>query len=247
MRPIAIGAMLLAGTGTAMAQSAPRETAAFPQLAVTGAYGHIDTLVRSLIMSEPNKENVAQRSSCSPVPPLRTETAQILVERIAAEEQFDPEFARSVAKIESHYVSTALSNKGAYGLMQLMPETARRFKVDLCDPSDNIRGGIHYLRVLQDRYRNPFFVLAAYNAGEEAVQKSRGVPPFPETVRFIADVMNDFYAWPAPASEKPSTFHSEAAGSAGVLEISKTQAQPEDKTKSGLPASWSAGFVMHIE
>ena len=86
--------------------------------------------------------------------------------------------------------------------MQLRPETARRFNVDLCDPEANVRGGVRFLRSLHERYRNPFFILAAYNAGEEAVEKSRGVPPYPETVRFVADVMNDFYAWPDPCAER---------------------------------------------
>ena len=54
------------------------------------------------------------------------------------------------------------------------------------DPEANVRGGVRFLRFLHDRYKNPFFILAAYNAGEEAVQKSRGVPPYPETVRFVA-------------------------------------------------------------
>jgi soluble lytic murein transglycosylase-like protein len=120
---------------------------------------------------------------CAEAAALPVEQAKALVARVAAEEAFYPEFVLSVAKIESGFGSTARSDKGAYGLMQLMPDTAQRFKVDLCDPEGNIRGGIRLLRTLHARYRNPFFILAAYNAGEEAVRKSRGVPPFPETVR----------------------------------------------------------------
>lgn len=187
---------------------------------------------------------------------LSSDQARALVLRIATEESFYPEFVLSVAKIESHYVSTARSPKGAYGLMQLTPDTAQRFKVDLCVPADNVRGGIRYLRFLHDRYKNPFFILAAYNAGEKAVLESRGVPPYPETVRFIADVMNDFYTWrvigtgprenPVPAGAANAV----AQSTPNIIEIapapqSGASAKPESK-----PAphdQWSEDFVMHVE
>jgi hypothetical protein len=76
--------------------------------------------------------------------------------------------------------------------MQLMPGTADRFGVtDICDPEQNIDGGVRYLRELTEEFRNPLLVAAAYNAGEDNVRKHGGIPPFKETVRYVADVLNN--------------------------------------------------------
>ncbi|MCO5079786.1 MULTISPECIES: lytic transglycosylase domain-containing protein [unclassified Chelatococcus] len=157
--------------------------------------------------------------------------------RIATEEKFSPDFVQSVAKNESRYNSIALSEKGAFGLMQLLPQTADRFKVDLCDPADNVRGGIRFLRSLQDKYKNLFFVLAAYNAGEEAVAKSRGVPPYPETVRFVAQVINDFNSWPTPGGDP------RASAQPDVVEM----APRADAGRQRAGRQWNDGFVMHVD
>jgi len=198
-------------------------------------------------------------SPCSGAAALPEDAAKDLVERVAAEEGFYPDFVLSIAKIESRYVSTALSEKGAYGLMQLEPDTARRFNVDLCKPEDNVRGGIRYLRVLHARYRNPFFILAAYNAGEEAVRRSRGVPAFPETVRFVADVMNDFYTWPDPAQGPKGSAVVAAAATPSIVEVVPGSAAPSPDAKPaspapasrtnapGAPPAWSGGFVLHVD
>jgi len=172
--------------------------------------------------------------------------AEALVRRVAQAEDFYPDFVLSVARIESHFRADQVSPKGAVGLMQLMPATAARFAVDICDPADNVRGGVRYLRVLHDRYHNPFYMLAAYNAGEDAVAQYRGVPPFPETVRYVADVINDFYTLPSPgiasaaramsAADSPAR-HSPARRPTSAP--SSAAAQPE--------AGWSQGFVMHVE
>ena len=148
-----------------------------------------------------------------------------MVIRVATEEDFYPDFVLAVAKIESRFNSVAISEKGAFGLMQLMPETAKRFQVDLCDPAGNVRGGVRFLRVLHEKYRNPFYILAAYNAGEDAVEKSRGVPASAETLRYVAEVINDFYALPAPGR--------------AVAGKSPSRAPPR--------AGWNDGFVMHID
>ena len=207
-------------------------------------------------------------ASCKETDALPTDAARALVARIAAEEGFFPEFVLSVAKIESRYVSTALSDKGAFGLMQLMPDTAQRFNVDLCDPEGNVRGGIRFLRSLHERYRNPLFILAAYNAGEEAVRKSRGVPPYPETIRFVADVVNDFYAWPAAAGvgDRPlaggrptGAARMAAASLPDIVELDPAgaAAAPNGKpvrnvdtgSRPASPAAprWNDGFVMHVD
>lgn len=195
------------------------------------------------------------RSPCPAVAALPVDAAQALVARVATEENFFPDFVLSVAKVESRYVSTAFSDKGAYGLMQLMPETARRYAVDLCDPEANVRGGIRLLRALHARYRNPLFILAAYNAGEDVVRRTRGVPPFPETVRFVADILNDYYVWPdiAGSAKAPAIL---AAATPGIVELdtagtpqTTAVAVPDRTNPKSVSAAprWDGGFVMHVE
>lgn len=200
------------------------------------------------------------KSPCAESAALSPEAARELVARVAGQEEFYPEFVLAVAKVESRFVSTARSDKGAYGLMQLMPDTAKRFEVDLCDPEGNVRGGIRLLRTLHARYRNPLFILAAYNAGEDAVRKSRGVPPFPETVRFVADVLNDFYTWPSPGGEKTSA-RLAAAATPGIVEFEPARLgapEPAALDRAGQPPSspvpaaaaaprWNDGFVLHVD
>jgi hypothetical protein len=112
-----------------------------------------------------------------------------LVERFASEQHVPAKIVHAVIKVESNYQEHARSRKGAMGLMQLMPETARRFAVvNPYEPSSNIEGGIKYLRVLLDRFELPL-ALAAYNAGEAAVLKFGGIPPYPETQNYVRRVL----------------------------------------------------------
>jgi soluble lytic murein transglycosylase-like protein len=112
------------------------------------------------------------------------------VERIAAEEAIPALLIHSVIKVESNYNPFAVSPKGALGLMQLMPETARRFGVaDVFNPIDNMQGGAKYLHYLLDLYGGNYtLAIAAYNAGEAAVEKYGSVPPFPETRNYVVQV-----------------------------------------------------------
>ena len=180
---------------------------------------------------------------------MPADEARALVERIATEENFYPTFVLSVAKIESRYVSTTQSEKGAYGLMQLMPVTAQRYGVDICQPADNVRGGVRYLRFLHERYRNPFFILAAYNAGEDALEKNHGVPPYPETVRFVSEVINDFYAWPLPSSSGRTSSAGTAQARPAVDDVGNPDVpgSPATKPETNEAAQWSGGFVMHVQ
>ena len=100
----------------------------------------------------------------------------------------------SIIKAESDYDSRALSVKGAAGLMQLMPDTATQYGVrDRFDPEDNIMGGVRYLKDLCKLFNNNTkFVLAAYNAGQNAISKFGGIPPYPETREYIRRVMADY-------------------------------------------------------
>jgi len=118
------------------------------------------------------------------------------IERIARQNKLEPALVHAVISAESGYNPRAVSPKGAMGLMQLMPGTARRFGVqDAFDPVSNIKGGARYLRVLLDQFKNIKLVLAAYNAGENAVIRYRNnIPPYDETRTYVFRVIN-FYLY----------------------------------------------------
>jgi soluble lytic murein transglycosylase-like protein len=101
----------------------------------------------------------------------------------------------SIIKVESDYDPRAVSKKGAMGLMQLMPPTARQYGVrDVFDPRENIKGGVRYLKDLMELYEaNTDLVLAAYNAGQSAVAKYGGIPPYRETIDYIDKVKRNGY------------------------------------------------------
>jgi len=106
----------------------------------------------------------------------------------------DPDLIRAVIKAESDFKVSARSNKGAMGLMQLMPDPARLHTVTAAyNPGENVEGGARHLRMLLDRYQGDLELsLAAYNAGSAAVEKHRGIPPFPETREYVRRVLR-FY------------------------------------------------------
>lgn len=106
----------------------------------------------------------------------------------------DAALVRAVVKAESDYNPLAVSNKGARGLMQLMPETARDLAVtNVYDVEDNVDGGVRYLRNMLERFGgNMKLALAAYNAGPAAVEKHNGIPPYPETRTYVDRVLR-FY------------------------------------------------------
>jgi transglycosylase-like protein with SLT domain len=114
----------------------------------------------------------------------------------------DAAFVSAVIKAESNFNPHARSSKGALGLMQLMPATAARLGVRRWfDPEANIRGGVRYLKTLCVRFSNaPELVLAAYNAGEEAVDAYQGVPPYRETVGYVKKILG----WWSPDPLSPS-------------------------------------------
>ena len=109
----------------------------------------------------------------------------------------DADLIRAIIKVESDFDSTARSLKGATGLMQLMPETARLHNVeDLYDPSANIEGGVRHLKLLLGKYQGDLELsLAAYNAGIKAVEKHGGVPPFAETRDYVRRVLNYYQTY----------------------------------------------------
>ncbi len=113
-----------------------------------------------------------------------------IIDRVSAANGVPARLVRAVIKVESDYQEHARSRKGAMGLMQLMPETARRFAVaDPYNPRQNIEGGIKYLKTLLDRFPEVGLALAAYNAGEAAVDRFRGIPPYAETRDYVSRIL----------------------------------------------------------
>jgi TPR repeat protein len=117
-----------------------------------------------------------------------------LVNQIASWHQVDPKLALSIVSVESSFRTNARSKANAMGLMQLIPSTAARFNVkDAFDASQNVKGGVRYLRWLLDRYHDDIkLVAAAYNAGEGAVDKYNGIPPYQETQDYVSKVLHRY-------------------------------------------------------
>jgi soluble lytic murein transglycosylase-like protein len=138
-------------------------------------------LVRSLV---PAPRIAASGLNASTDPDVRG-----LVAEAAKNFDVNPLLVDSVIQVESNYNPFAVSPKGAQGLMQLMPGTAQRFGVtDSFDPKQNIEAGVRYLKFLEDTFQDDRLAVAAYNAGEKAVAKYKDVPPYRETVSYVAKV-----------------------------------------------------------
>ena len=112
------------------------------------------------------------------------------VRQTAKRYSLEPSLVKAVIRAESNFDPTAVSPKGAMGLMQLMPDTARMHEVrNAFDPTENIHGGARHLRYLMDRYAGKLdLVLAAYNAGTKPVDECRGIPRIPETEEYVRRV-----------------------------------------------------------
>lgn len=115
------------------------------------------------------------------------------INKAASRYQLDPALVHAVIAIESSYRSDVVSRAGAMGLMQLMPQTAKRFSVnDPFEPQDNIEGGTRYLKLLIDQFNSLQLALAAYNAGENAVKRYGTIPPYKETQNYVKKVIKQY-------------------------------------------------------
>lgn len=121
-----------------------------------------------------------------------------IIERYAARYNVDPTLVRAVIQVESNFNPNCVSNKGARGLMQLMPATAKRFGVtNIHDPEQNIHGGIRFLAYLQQLFNDDLTrIFAGYNAGENAVLKYGGIPPYAETSTYVVRALTVYHGRP---------------------------------------------------
>ncbi len=161
---------------------------AFAQVIEVGPSGISSVAGPSIFTPEGAKSIVPERASVKVGAPT---SAQPLLERAGEASDLSPRLLEAIAYVESRFRQDAVSPKGAIGMMQLMPGTAGDLGVDAHDPAQNAHGGAAYLRKMLVMFDNDVeLAVAAYNAGPEAVKKYDGVPPYAETRKYVAAVMD---------------------------------------------------------
>jgi len=181
------------------------------------AFFWVSSLAGSPIHSYLNEDGVkilTNLSVLAPTKPIFKEPANgsgqadflPLIQNAAGRYDIDPDLVRAIIKVESDFQPLAVSSKNCKGLMQLHPDTARRFGVkNSFDPAQNIEGGIRYLKFLMGFFdRKLDLVLASYNAGENAVKRHGGIPPYSETkgyVRKVQALYSSYRQWAAKIAQ----------------------------------------------
>jgi TPR repeat protein len=173
-----------------------------------------------MLPPEPEEAEVRDDEALGPfalLPPEKKKIADVVIQTAPAY-AIDPRLALAIVAVESDFQPRATSPKDARGVMQLIGDTAARFDVkNRMDVADNVRGGLAYLRWLLAYYKGKVkLAVAAYNAGEAAVDKYRGVPPYPETREYVRRVSQLFPSEthpydPAVVGPSPALFHSASA------------------------------------
>ena len=185
---------------------------------IVRADAHTGRLVRSVVVTPRVIAPESAPDSASPAPAADSTTPNIsvaqgslteMIDAIAERNQVEAPLVHSVIKAESNYNPTALSPKGAQGLMQLIPSTARRFGVsNSFNVQENVEGGVRYLKFLMELYHNDYVkVIAAYNAGEGAVARYGGIPPYSETINYVYRVGKNLKAARQFAEAKATEHH----------------------------------------
>jgi soluble lytic murein transglycosylase-like protein len=133
----------------------------------------------------------AQTAPSLPTETLKSTPYGEIIAAVSEAHGVDPMLVKALIQVESNYKPRARSPKGAMGLMQLMPATAREYKVrNPFDPKSNIEAGIKHLKSLIERFDGVEMALAAYNAGEGAVRKFKGIPPYRETRNYVSKILS---------------------------------------------------------
>jgi soluble lytic murein transglycosylase-like protein len=235
MRFCLIAVVLLSPVMIVQSLQAESETVPLPRMAsVVRVDPRTGRLVRAFVP-------VNRRMQPVRISPQSTEDSPVrdLVADAAKRYEVSPALVDSVIQVESNYNPFAVSPKGAQGLMQLMPATARRFGVrDSFDPKDNIEGGVKYLKFLQETFKDDRLAIAAYNAGEGAVQKYKNnVPPYPETVNYVAQVGRKYSQAQQTAENLKKT----------IEPVAKEQDKPAQDYHPPLTAFVDSEGKLHIE
>src|SRR5439155_22280219 len=166
-----------------------------PALAGDDIYCRRNAAGSLVLTNVPDRPDLRAYAGHGPLPVTRSgEEFRELIYRTAVKHGIHPDLVFAVAAVESNFNSRAISEKGAQGLMQLMPDTAARFGViDPFNPAEHVLGGVRYMRYLLDLFNGDSrLALAAYNAGENVVLAGRRVPPYPETRRYVEKVLKMF-------------------------------------------------------
>ncbi len=201
-----LGWMYANGRGVARDDAA---AAALFTLAAKQGHGYAKRMLHfmgGVIGKLPDCMRDGEGSSTSVDTPERRKLVR-MVRQLAPLYQVDPRLALAIIAAESNFNVTAVSSKNARGLMQLIPDTAARFKVkNAFDPAQNVCGGLAYLRWLLAYYKGDVvLVIASYNAGENAVDRYRGVPPYPETRNYVQRVVKNFQQAHHPYEQSVTT------------------------------------------
>lgn len=182
------------------------------------------------IIKETNKEPIRDFATdeCGPSP-LNPDEIEKLVRVAARHYDVDEGLAVAIAWTESRFDQDRNSPAGARGAMQLMPDTAVRFDVrDVCDPAQNIEGGMKFLSFLLKEFKNPLLAAAAYNSGEQRIYEYGGVPPFKETVAYVAKVVNHQLGVELKTTKPKTANHNSpvavaAGGNSGLIPVQKNR------------------------
>ncbi|PYT24697.1 MAG: hypothetical protein DMG57_27660 [Acidobacteria bacterium] len=186
--------VITAGSAIALAASAGSTTRVMMIVRIDARTGRLLRAVAPPPRQSPAKISRTTASApeitLPPAPDPAPSAMRNMVDQIAQRHEVDRDLVHSVIRIESNYNPYAISEKGALGLMQLDPSTARRFGVsNAMNPAQNVDGGVRYLKYLLEHYKGDrHLALAAYNAGEGSVERFGGVPPYPETRNYVYQV-----------------------------------------------------------
>ena len=172
--------------------------------------------------------------------PLNAQDIDEVVSAASTRNNIPVNLIKSVISVESGFNPNAVSRKGAQGLMQLMPETALAMGVrNPFDPSENVEGGARYLSELLGFFHNDVVkALAAYNAGPQRVEQYHGVPPYPETVAYVRQVIRDLNQTAVPSHNPAKADHSRGHGAKGTALMPRKPASAREPAVASGPESY---------